>query len=111
MCAPNHFVHKTDCNKETLMQAHMSRTVRASTRRTTSLCERLEDRRLLAFTALIDFQPPNVPTQSGYQKDTGAVFGSRGNGLTYGWNATNNNGIDRNSKKSSNQAFDTFLHM
>jgi hypothetical protein len=75
------------------------------------VCERLEDRRLLAFTALVDFQPPNVATQSGYQKDTGAVFGSRGNGLTYGWNATNNNGIDRNSKKSSNQAFDTFLHM
>jgi titin len=75
------------------------------------MIESLEDRQLLAFAALIDFQPPNVPTQSGYQKDTGAVFGSRGNGLTYGWNATNNNGIDRNSKKSFNQAYDTFIHM
>src|SRR5687768_12443149 len=80
-------------------------------RQAAPLCERLEQRRLLAFTALIDFQPPNVPTQSGYQKDTGAAFADRGNGLTYGWNATNNNGVDRNSKKSGNQAFDTFIHM
>jgi hypothetical protein len=35
--------------------------------------EQLEKRRLLAFNALIDFQPPNVPTQSGYQKDTAAT--------------------------------------
>jgi hypothetical protein len=103
------------------MQPHMSRTscahahahahAHARARRTTPLCEHLEHRRLLAFTALIDFQPPKVPTQSGYRADTGAAFGSRGNGLTYGWNATNNNGVDRNSKKSPNQAYDTFIHM
>src|SRR5215208_6248969 len=75
------------------------------------MMESLEERRLLAFSALIDFQPPSVHTQSGYKADTGAVFGDRGNGLTYGWNATNNNGVDRNSKKSPNQAYDTFLHM
>lgn len=85
--------------------------MRSITKRALAKIEHLEDRRLLAFTALIDFQPSSVPTQSGYQKDTGAVFGSRGGGLTYGWNATNNNGIDRNSKKSFNQAYDTFLHM
>ena len=61
------------------MRAHMSRTGRASTRRQrVAAFERLEDRRLLAFNALVDFQPPNVPTQSGYQKDTGAVFGGYG---------------------------------
>ncbi|HEV8379637.1 MAG TPA: fibronectin type III domain-containing protein, partial [Tepidisphaeraceae bacterium] len=76
-----------------------------------SVIESLEERRLLAFSALIDFQPPNVPTQSAYKADTGAVFGLRTNGLTYGWNATNNNGIDRNSKKSPNQAYDTFIQM
>src|SRR5688572_8728408 len=85
--------------------------MRSISKRTLAQLERLEDRRLLAFTALIDFQPSSVPTQSGYQKDTGAAFGSRGNGLTYGWNATNNNGVDRNSKKSFNQAYDTFIHM
>jgi hypothetical protein len=75
-----------------------------------SLLESLEPRQLLAFTALIDFQPSGVPTQSGYKADKGAVFGDRGNGLTYGWNATNNNGTDRNNKRSFNQAYDTFLH-
>jgi hypothetical protein len=95
----------------------MGRTVRASARRqqrqqqTASICERLEDRRLLAFTALVDFQPSNVPTQAGYLRDTGATFADRGNGAAYGWSATNNNGIDRNSKKSPNQAYDTFNHM
>ena len=53
--------------------------------------ETLEGRRLLAFTALVNFQPANAPGYPGYVKDTGAVFGNRGNGLTYGWNATNNN--------------------
>src|SRR5688572_9939480 len=88
-----------------------SKFLRARTARAGRFIEQLEARQLLAFSALIDFQPPNVPTQSGYLKDTGAAFGSRGNGLTYGWNATNNNGVDRNSKKSGNQAFDTFIHM
>ena len=93
------------------MRRLMTRTgnVRAGARGT--VVEALEGRRLLAFTALIDFQPAGVHTQSGYRADTGAVFGNRGSGLTYGWNATNNNGVDRNSKKSSNQAYDTFLHM
>jgi len=93
------------------MRSFLAPKVRTHAAPLVSVIEQLEDRRLLAFVALVDFQPPNVPTQSGYQKDTGAVFGSRGNGLTYGWNATNNNGVDRNSKKSGNQAFDTFIHM
>src|SRR5687767_13987555 len=83
-------------------RAHSSRTAAAA-------LEALENRQLLAFTALIDFQPSGVHTQSGYKADRGAVFGDRGNGLTYGWNATNNDGVDRNSKRSFNQAYDTFL--
>jgi fibronectin type 3 domain-containing protein len=74
--------------------------------------EPLEPRKLLAgFSALVDFQPAGVQTYRGYVADTGAAFGNRGNGLSYGWNATNNNGVDRNSKKSPNQAYDTFIHM
>ena len=84
--------------------------VRASRTSSSTLIEPLEDRRLLAFTALIDFQPAGVKTQTGYKADTGAVFGSR-NGLSYGWNASNNTGVDRNSRQSPNQAYDTFLHM
>jgi fibronectin type 3 domain-containing protein len=93
------------------VRRQMTRTgnVRGGVSRT--LVEALEERRLLAFTALVDFQPAGVHTQSGYKADAGAVFGSRGNGLTYGWNETNNNGVDRNSKQSFNQAYDTFLHM
>src|SRR5688500_18121308 len=92
------------------MRKAWTRAERVRAERTYPMIESLENRQLLAFSALIDFQPPNVPTQSGYQKDKGAVFGDRGNGLTYGWNATNNNGVDRNSKRSFNQAYDTFLH-
>src|SRR5262245_17906506 len=74
--------------------------------------ETLEPRRLLAaFSPLIDFQPAGAQTQRGYVADTGAAFGSRGNGLSYGWNATNDNGVDRNSRTSPNQAYDTFNHM
>ena len=84
--------------------------VRAPATHATS--EPLEGRRLLAgFSAFINFQPAGAPTPSGYRADTGAVFGLRGGGLTYGWNATNNNAIDRNSKKSFNQAYDTFAQM
>ena len=74
-----------------------------------SLLEPLETRRLLAFTALINFQPANAPSYPGYMKDSGAVFGNRGNGFSYGWNATNNNAVDRNSKKSPDQRYDTFM--
>jgi hypothetical protein len=73
--------------------------------------EHLETRQLLAFSAFINFQPPQTNTPSGYRADTGAAFGSRGAGLTYGWNAANNNAIDRNSNRSSDQRFDTFAQM
>jgi hypothetical protein len=89
------------------MRKELTRTTTVRPSQTKAL-EPLEHRRLLAFSALIDFQPPGVPTQAGYKADTGATFGDRGNGLTYGWNAANNNGIDRNGKKSPNQAYDTF---
>src|SRR5689334_14497129 len=34
----------------------------------------------------ISFQPASFPLQSGYQGDSGLVFGARGNGYSYGWN-------------------------
>jgi fibronectin type 3 domain-containing protein len=73
--------------------------------------EQLEARQLLAFSALINFQPQGVQTPSGYRADTGAAFGSRGGGLSYGWNATNSNAIDRNSSWSPDQRYDTFAQM
>jgi len=53
-----------------------------------SFCESLEDRKLLAaFVANINFQPAKVPAPAGYVADTGATYGTRDNGMTYGWNA------------------------
>ena len=33
----------------------------------------------------INFQPPDMPVPVGYLKDSGALFGDRGNGYVYGW--------------------------
>jgi hypothetical protein len=76
-----------------------------------SCFEALEARQLLAFSAFVNFQPQGTQTPSGYRADTGAVFGSRGAGLSYGWNAANNNAIDRNSSLSPDQRYDTFAQM
>jgi hypothetical protein len=48
---------------------------------------------------------------AGYVADSGAVFGARGNGLTYGWNIATNETRDRNSASSPDQRFDTLNHM
>lgn len=40
------------------------------------------------FAASINFQPPGLTVPVGYFADTGSTYGSRGNGLTYGWNVT-----------------------
>ncbi|MCE9609384.1 MAG: hypothetical protein K8R23_04060 [Chthoniobacter sp.] len=41
-----------------------------------------------AFAANINFQPVGSTPPIGYFPDTGDTYGSRGNGLTYGWNIT-----------------------
>ena len=38
------------------------------------------------FVASINFQPAGLTVPVGYFADTGSIHGSRGNGLTYGWN-------------------------
>jgi len=44
--------------------------------------------------------------------DTGAVFGDRGNGFSYGWNANNSTTArDRNSPTSPDQRYDTLEHL
>jgi hypothetical protein len=39
-----------------------------------------------SFAASINFQPAGRTVPVGYFADTGSTYGSRGNGLTYGWN-------------------------
>jgi hypothetical protein len=52
------------------------------------IIELLEQRRLLSgtFSAQINFQPGNATVPTGYEADTGGLFGNQGNGFTYGWN-------------------------
>jgi len=42
-------------------------------------------RRLPRDGIKINFQPPDMPVPMGYLKDSGALFGDRGNGYVYGW--------------------------
>jgi PKD repeat protein len=64
------------------------------------------------LTAKINFQPDTAPVPSGYLKDSGAVYGPRGNGLSYGWNAANEAQTrDRNSSASPDQRYDTLTHL
>ena len=49
---------------------------------------------------------------SDYLPDGGAVYGDRGNGYIYGWNADNSaNARDRDAPNSPDQRYDTFTHM
>lgn len=64
------------------------------------------------FATRINFQLAGAPIPSGYLADTGAVFGNRGNGYSYGWNANNaTTARDRNAANSPDQRYDTLLHL
>lgn len=58
----------------------------------------------------INFQPAGTPVPADFRADTGAIFGDRGNGLSYGWlGAENPDARDRNVV--SDQRYDTFTHL
>lgn len=59
----------------------------------------------------INFQPAAVTVPAGYLVDSGAAFGDRGNGWSYGWSSTNNETRDRNAARSPDQRYDTLNHM
>lgn len=58
----------------------------------------------------INFQPSNAQVPAGYLIDSGQVYGNRGNGFSYGWNAANNWTADRNSSRSPDQRYDTLIY-
>ncbi|HEY7090490.1 MAG TPA: delta-60 repeat domain-containing protein, partial [Tepidisphaeraceae bacterium] len=59
----------------------------------------------------INFQAAGAVPAS-YRADTGQVFGNRGNGYIYGWDADNTaNARNRNSSSSPDARFDGFNHM
>ena len=64
----------------------------------------------VVFGARVNFQPSGAGIPAGYVADSGAVFADRGNGHSYGWNADiSNTARDRNSPRSPDQRFDTFV--
>jgi N-acetylneuraminic acid mutarotase len=64
------------------------------------------------FEAFVNFQPGAAEAPVGYAADTGAVYGDRGNGLTYGWNAsTAALARERNAAISPDQRYDTLTSM
>ncbi|NQU25621.1 MAG: type II secretion system protein [Candidatus Nealsonbacteria bacterium] len=70
-----------------------------------------------AFEAHVNFQRPADPApgtfdEADYEPDAGALFGDRGNGLTYGWNVDNSaNAENRNSGSSPDERYDTLNHI
>ncbi|HEY0603370.1 MAG TPA: hypothetical protein VGD58_10685 [Herpetosiphonaceae bacterium] len=68
------------------------------------------------FNVEINFQPSSALLPDGYinnpraEADLGAVYGSRGNGYTYGWNANNSAGT-RERNVVADQRVDTLIHM
>lgn len=63
-------------------------------------------------TMRINFQPASAAVPSGYLVDSGASYGNRGNGYSYGWSSSNtSNTRDRNSSRSLDQRYDTLNHM
>ena len=64
------------------------------------------------FSANVNFQLAGAPTFPGYLVDAGAVFGDRGNGLSYGWSQdVALMARDRNNALSPDQRYDTLIHM
>jgi hypothetical protein len=63
-------------------------------------------------TLRINFQTPEVIPTGGYRPDTGKVFGDRGSGLKFGWDADNTaNARVRNNPGSPDFRYDTYNHM
>ena len=60
----------------------------------------------------INFQPDGADIPDGYEPDYGAVFGDRGNDLSYGWDEdTSDRTRDRNNASAPDQRYDTLDHM
>ncbi|MCU7728323.1 hypothetical protein ODJ79_31810 [Actinoplanes sp. KI2] len=63
-------------------------------------------------SANVNFAPSGAALPAGYVADTGAAYGTRGGGLSYGWNIDNTaNARDRNAAGSPDQRYDTLTHM
>ena len=65
------------------------------------------------FAAAINFQPSTTTLPTGYRADSGAAFGSRGNGYSYGWETTLPfaHVVERQAGRSQDLRYDTLCQM
>src|SRR5690348_6183885 len=74
--------------------------------------ESLEGRMLLHAGHVhvnVNFQPAGAAVPTDYLPDSGLVYGNRGNGWNYGWDAANTTGV-RERNKLADQRYDTLNH-
>lgn len=75
------------------------------------LLHALPDGSEVELAVTINFQPAGASVPAGYLVDGGSVFGDRGKGRSYGWDADNRSAArDRNSTLSPDQRYDTLNH-
>ncbi|MBI3410581.1 MAG: fibronectin type III domain-containing protein [Planctomycetes bacterium] len=64
------------------------------------------------FITHVNFTSNSAETPTGYISDTGLAYGSRVNGLSFGWNQDNSaNARDRDSSRSPDELHDSLVHM
>lgn len=64
------------------------------------------------FAATVNFAPAGAPVPAGYTADTGAVYGPRSGGLSYGWNLDNSaNTRGRTSASAPDPRYSTLIHL
>ncbi|MEE4540364.1 hypothetical protein V2S66_00085 [Streptomyces sp. V4-01] len=64
------------------------------------------------FSATVNFEPAGAPVPTGYTADTGAVYGPRSGGLSYGWNLANSaNTRTRTSASAPDPRYNTLIHL
>ena len=64
------------------------------------------------FSADVNFATTTSPVPAGYAVDSGAAYGAKTGGLTYGWNIANpTNTRERNSSTSPDVRYDTLFQM
>jgi N-acetylneuraminic acid mutarotase len=59
----------------------------------------------------VNFQPDGTAVAPFHRVDSGAVYGVRSNGLTYGWNASNATSIRDRVGITGDRRYDTFNHL
>lgn len=65
-----------------------------------------------SFAANINFATSGAAVPVGYTADSGAAYGARGNGLTYGWNIANTAETrQRNAATSPDERYDTLVQL